>query len=182
MSAVRSPGRLAATGGLLTAFSVLIMLAERLLPVGTLFVHLLLSLVMQAAIQLLGTGGAAAVWLATAVLAQLLAGPPVSLVFAFVSGSYPLLKSLLDSRVERRVPRFILKSAIAALLGALLYAAARFVGLVDPLLVLSRRWPGLPWSWIAVPALLAGFIVYDLLLDRALEPLVEFLRQIGLLG
>lgn len=180
MSTSRSPGRLVATGGLLTALSILIMLAERLLPVGTLFVHLLLSFVMLAAIQLLGTAGAAAVWLATAVLAQLLAGPPVSLVYAFVSGSYPLLKRVLESRVKGRALRLVLKAPVAALLAALLYVAARLVGLADPLAAAVRRWPGLPWPWLAVPVLLAAFYVYDLLLDRAQTPLAELLRLLGL--
>ncbi|MDI9469313.1 MAG: hypothetical protein QM296_03810 [Bacillota bacterium] len=181
MAAARRPGRLAATGGLLTALSILVMVAERLLPVGTLFSHLLLSILMLAAILLLDIKGAAAVWIATSVLAQLLLGPPISLVFTLVSGCYPLIKNALERRVERRMLCLVLKIPVAALLGTLLYLVARLVGLADPLIALAQRWPQLPWLWLAGPALLAAFIVYDLILDRARFVLGALLRQLGLL-
>ena len=144
--------------GIITAFTVLVLYLESIIPTGRAGFLVLSSFLLCAVYLESGLKWLIATYIASSLLAFLLAADKIGLLpFILLFGIYPVLKNFVE-RIRSIWLEWLLKLAGFNIL--LLAGYAVFKPLLPSALA------GSPWTWIAVAVFEIGFIIYDLLFTQ----------------
>lgn len=155
---------------MLSALSVVFMLIGIIFPTFDLAAATLASFSVILAVCELGKGYAFGVYAASSVLAIIISPQNSAAIFyaAFI-GYYPLIKSIIEVRIHRRIPAIALKIlCFNAALAIMLFVAVKFLSFEEFI------------GWYAVGFIVmaqVAFILYDIVLSKGILMYCRVLRQ-----
>ncbi len=119
-----------ALGGICAALMLALMFLLSVFPSATIAAPAVASVVMLFAVLELGKGWAVGVYASTAILSLLvLPSKEAAVLYAVFFGYYPIIKALLEKKIRKRVPEWIIKIvAFLAIISAAYYLMIRFMG------------------------------------------------------
>lgn len=158
--------------GLMTALSVVLMLAGGVMFIATYAAPLLASTLLLPPMLEYGRRAGWTCWLATGLLALILGLDKEAAFFYLFIGWWPLVKWQLEKRVPKKTPRLLLKLAI--FLAAIL-AMYAFIGYVLHLDAITAEFGEM--GRVMTALFFAAMALCLLLYDRLLMPLVALYAQ-----
>ncbi|MGD9559333.1 MAG: hypothetical protein AB7V55_01850 [Oscillospiraceae bacterium] len=171
-----SRARRVALGGILSAVSLLFLLAGGLIPVGTFAAPIFAGLCLMPIAMDIGTKTALLCYAAVSILGVVIV-PDTELVLFFIvlCGYYPILYPTLG-RIKSRVLRWVVKLLLfnAAVLAVYCLLFFFFTGPT----VLETLTARAPWYWAALLAVgNVTFVLYDVLIDKLKIVYVQRFRK-----
>ncbi len=174
----RGNARGIAVGGMLTAGAAAFLYLSGLSEMASLSVLAIASLFVAAAVIECGLRWSVLIFVASGLLGLLIAPDKLNVIlYLLLFGSYPIVKSVAETRTRSRAAEYIVKFAFCNLgAGLSVFAATR----IAPDLGVLADLPG--WAWI--PLWIAGnaiFLLYDIALSRLIVWYMNRIRpKIGL--
>lgn len=151
-------------GGLLTALTLILVIATRFAPTADLAIFSVTSLLIAIAVIETDMKTAGLVYIAAALLGLAFPGIAFAYPYILLFGPYPLIRAVIDRRF-RRLPATLLKLAAGSALSLLAVGLFAWPALVS----LASRYG--TFVWFVLPVLLQ---IVLLVFDYALSLLIQF--------
>ena len=162
--------------GVMTALSVLLALAANAMGQGNLFLPVLMAVTLCAAVAKKGMACGGAVYALALVLTVFLTGNVLLAVeYGAFFGLYPLLKYVIEDRVQSRALRFCLKGIYFAAVSALV---CLFIRSVTWLTALFDSVPAGVLLWALGAGLTVCMMIYDVILTYCIAAVMRVLNRI----
>ena len=160
-----------AFGGIITAFSVILIILTGLFPIAQLALPTMAGMLLIAAVIEFGLGRAALIYIAVSLLSLFLAPDKGSAIYYILFfGHYPILKNIIE-RIRLKPVQWIIKIVLfnACAISAY-FAALKIFGISDDMLKY-----GYPLVFLIINV---TFIVYDIAVSRLVVFYIYRIRKL----